>query len=162
MKRVTDLFCSSSVVIRKNAFKKAGMFDTRIRYSEDLDMWYRIMVYFPVVFYNKALVYYRQDAENRVMNSSYRLKYFLAYYVDKYNLDKNIRNESFLVFINNWSAVKLLHYYYDSKIDHKDAKDAVKKLNYNLIKRKYVLLYKTPYLLGYVFYKLMLFKKRLW
>ena len=41
--RVSDLFCSSSVVIRKDVFDKVGMFDERLKYSEDIDMWYRII-----------------------------------------------------------------------------------------------------------------------
>lgn len=35
--RVSDLFCSSSVVIRKDVFERVGMFDERLRYSEDID-----------------------------------------------------------------------------------------------------------------------------
>ena len=162
MKRVTDLFCSSSVVIRKKSFDKAGMFDTRISFSEDLDMWYRIIVHFPVVFYNKTLVYYRQDAENRALHLDLRLKSFLPYYVNKYNEDISINDRAFLYYINNWSAVKLLYYYFDTRKDRAYAKEAVKNLNYKLLKKKYIFLYKTPFVIGYIVYQILLLKKKIW
>lgn len=162
MNRLTDLFHSSSVVIHKSAFRKAGLFDTRIKYCEDVDMYYRIIVHFPVVFYNKMYVYFRQDAENRAMKRKIQLKYYLPYYIDKYNSDTSIKDHSFLSFINNWSAVKLLYYYFDTKEERAEAREATRKLDYSLIKKKYFMLYKTPPPIGYVIYKLILFKKWIW
>src|SRR5574344_1521257 len=75
--RVSDLFCSSSVVIRKSAFDVAGLFDERLKYSEDIDMWYRIIANFPVAFYDRYMSFYQYDADNRAMNRKRTLKYFL-------------------------------------------------------------------------------------
>lgn len=162
IKRSTDLFCSSSVVVHKSAFVKAGLFDTRIQFSEDLDMWYRIIIHFPVVFYNKTLAYYRQDAENRAMKKTHPLVDFLPFYVGKYNSDPDIRDVSFLRYINNWSAVKLMHYYFEVKNERKYAKQAVSDLNYKLIKKKYTLMYKPPFFIGYMAFMALIVKKKLW
>jgi glycosyltransferase involved in cell wall biosynthesis len=83
--RVSDLFCSSSVVVRKEAFNVAGMFDTRIRFSEDLDMWYRIILNFPVAFDARIFVYYDQDTENRAMHKDKPLKEWLTLFCFEYD-----------------------------------------------------------------------------
>lgn len=162
MKRATDLFCSSSVVIRKNAFKKAGKFDPRIGYAEDLDMWYRLILAFPVAFYNKTLAYYQQESENRALYKRIPLTQYLPYYIDKFKKNNSTANNAFLAFINNWAAVKLLYYYFDTKGERKEAVMAIKNLDFSKIHKKYTFLYKTPFLMGYTFYKFVLLKKWLW
>ena len=61
--RMSDLFCSSSVVIRKDVFNRIGLFDECIKYGEDSDMWFRIISNYPIAFYDKYMVSYLQDAE---------------------------------------------------------------------------------------------------
>ena len=77
--RISDLFCSSSVVIRRDVFDKVGMFDERIRFAEDSDMWFRIISTHKVAFYDRYMVYYQWDAENRAMTKPRELRYFLPY-----------------------------------------------------------------------------------
>lgn len=153
MKKQSDLFHSSSVVVRKPAFEVAGLFDERIRYSEDLDMWYRIILNFPVVFFDKILVYYRLDAENRALNRQRTLKSFLPYYVSKYEHYCDI-NKAFSYFIHTFSAAHLRLYYFGKRADRQDAKVAVEKLRYDDIHPKYKWWYKTPYVIGWCIYKL--------
>lgn len=148
--RASDLFCSSSVVIRKSAFETAGYFDERIKYSEDIDMWYRIILNFPVVFYDKYLVFYNYDAENRAMNKLRPLKYFLPYYVDKYEKYKG--NKAFYHFIHRWSAVIIKDYYFNKESQRDDAKVASKKLDYSVLPKKYNFLFKTPFCIGKLIY----------
>lgn len=160
MKRVSDLFHSSSVVIRKSAFDVAGIFDTRIKYCEDLDMWYRIILNFQVVFYNKIMVKYQLDAENRALNKKRELKDFLPYYVSKYN-DYCIENKEFSYFIHTFCAANLRTYYFGTKQERKDARLAVKSLRYNDIHPKYRYWYKTPFFIGKIFYALTNYKHKL-
>lgn len=159
MKRHSDLFCSSSVVIKKEAFKVADVFDTRIKYSEDLDMWYRIILNFPVVFFDKIMVYYQHDAENRAMEKKHQLKYFLPYYVDKYAEYKNT-NPVFYRFINIWSAVYIRCYYFNEATEREDAKIATCKLDYSVLPAIYTYMFKTPYWIGKIAYKISNLKKR--
>lgn len=159
IKRHSDLFHSSSVVIRKEAFDKAGYFDERIKYSEDLDMWYRIILNYPVVFYHHFLVSYDQDSENRAMHRKCKLIYFLPYYIDKYDGYKH--HISFTKFIQNWSAIYIRNYYFNKPEERVDAKIAASKLDYHYLPFKYTLMLKTPFWFGKLVYIITSFKQRL-
>ena len=142
--RISDLFSSSSVVIKKDVFDKVGYFDKRIKYAEDSDMWFRIIATYPVAFYDRYMAFYLYDAENRAMNSIRLLKYFLPYYVDKYHEFKH--NQAFYKWINRWTANMIRIYYFDSTREQlEDARVAAGKLDYAVIPPKYKLLYKAPY-----------------
>lgn len=148
--RISDLFCSTSVVIRKSAFDVAGMFDERIKYSEDIDMWYRIIANYPVVFYDRYMSFYYYDAENRAMNRNRQLRYWLPFFVDKYNQYKGV--EPFYTFIERWCAVKIKEIYFDDKSQYVDAKVASTKLDYSVLPLKYKYLFNTPYFIGKITY----------
>ncbi len=157
--RVSDLFCSSSVVIRKSAFDVAGLFDERLKYSEDIDMWYRIIIHFPVVFYDRYMAFYQYDAENRAMNRKRTLKYFLPYYSDKYLPYKN--NSVFYNFIIRWCAVNIKDIYFNDKSQRNDAKVAAKKLDYSVLPSKYKYLFNMPYCIAYILYLITEYRLKL-
>ena len=151
--RISDLYCSSSVVIQKEVFDKVGYFDERIKYAEDSDMWFRIIATYPVVFYDRYMAFYQYDAENRAMNRTRLLRCFLPYYVDKYQDFKH--NIVFYKWINRWAANLIRSYYFDpSKEQLEDARIATRKLDYTIIPPKYKLLYKAPYYMAVVLNKL--------
>ena len=151
--RISDLYCSSSVVLQKEVFDKVGYFDERIKYAEDSDMWFRIIATYPVVFYDRYMVFYQYDAENRAMNRTRLLRCFLPYYVDKYQDFKH--NIVFYKWINRWAANLIRSYYFDpSKEQLEDARIATRKLDYTVIPPKYKLLYKAPYWMAVVLNKL--------
>lgn len=160
-----DLYCSSSVVIRKDVFEHVGYFDERISSSEDLDMWYRIILHYPVAFYDKILVYYNQDAENRVAYDTYvrfPLTKDIKYYFEKFN-DEFDRNPIFARFMNTYVAANLLKdgYYFGSQQERIDSDVVVRKLRYQYIHPKYRWIFKTPRWFGYIVYRIVNFKKRL-
>ena len=151
--RISDLYCSSSVVIKKKVFDKVGSFDERIKYAEDSDMWFRIIATYPVVFYDKYMAFYQFDAENRAMSRVRLLKHFLPYYVDKYQDFKY--NQVFYVWVNRWAANHIRRYYFDpSRKELIDARIATNKLDYAVIPPKYKLLYKAPYWIAVILDKL--------
>lgn len=160
-----DLFCSSSVVIRRDVFEQVGYFDERISASEDLDMWFRIILRYPVVFYDKVLVCYNQDAENRVATDTgvrVPLTKDMRYYIEKFSNDcKN--NKVFSRYLNTYVAVHLLrkNYYFGSKQDRIDSDVIVRKLYYSDIHPKYRWIYKTPRWFGYIVYKIVCLRKRM-
>ena len=142
--RISDLYCSSSVVIQKEVFDKVGYFDERIKYAEDSDMWFRIIATYPVAFYDRYMAFYQYDAENRALNHKIMLQDYLPFYVNKYKAYKE--NKIFYAWINRWSANIIRRYYFDprnNQID--DAKIAAKKLDYTVIPFKYKLLFKMPH-----------------
>ena len=161
--RHNDLFCSSSVVIKKETFDIVGYFDENIAYSEDLDMWYRIILHYPIAFYDKVLAYYCQDANNRCaydLNIHYDLKRYLPYHIDKYQQYFK-SNKQFSKYLGTWAATKLLNegYYFGSKKDRIDSNKVVKYLPYGDIHPKYRFIFKTPRFIGKLVYKLVCLKK---
>ena len=160
-----DLFCSSSVVICKDVFKKVGYFDERIASSEDLDMWYRIILHYPIAFYDKILAYYNQDAENRVAYDTdvrFPLTKDIKYYFDKHNAEFDC-NPVFSHFMNNYVAANLLKdgYYFGTKQERIDSDVIVAKLRYQDIHPKYRWIFKTPRWIGWMVYQIVSFKKNL-
>ena len=161
----SDLFCSSSVVICKDVFDKVGYFDERIASSEDLDMWYRIILHYPVAFYDKVLAYYNQDAENRVAYDTdvrFPLTKDIKYYFDKHNAEFE-KNKTFSHFINNYVAANLLKdgYYFGTKQERMDSDVIVRKLRYQDIHPKYRWIFKTPRCIGWIVYQIVNMKKLL-
>ena len=160
-----DLFCSSSVVIRKDVLEEVGYFDERISSSEDLDMWYRIILKYPVVFYDKVLVYYNQDAENRVAYDTevrFPLTKDIKYYFDKFSSEFD-HSQVFSRYMNSYVAASLLKdgYYFGTPQERKDSDVIVKKLRYGDIHPKYRWIYKTPRWFGWIVYQIVCLKKSL-
>lgn len=160
-----DLYCSSSVVIRKEVFSVAGYFDERISSSEDLDMWFRIILHYSVVFYDNVLVYYNQDAENRVAYDTdvrFPLTKDIKFYLEKF-LPYCEKNPTFSHFINNYVAANLLKdgYYFGNKQEQYDSDIVVKKLRYRDIHPKYRWIFRTPRWFGKLVYKTVTLKKKI-
>lgn len=152
--RRSDLFCSSSVVIRREMFDNVGMFDERIKYAEDSDMWFRIIATQKVAFYDKYMVFYQWDAENRALNREIRLDCFLPYYVDKYKEPLYQQNKVFYTWVNRWSSQRIVRYYFFVPTQRKEAIEAAKKLDYSVLPFKYRMYLQTPYWLGSLVYRL--------
>jgi glycosyltransferase involved in cell wall biosynthesis len=65
---------SSSVVVKKNTFKKVGYFDKRLKTADDWDMWIRIISKYNFDFYPHPLFKYCIHGENISWNKSTFLK----------------------------------------------------------------------------------------
>lgn len=141
----SDLFCSSSVVIRREVFERVGYFDERIRYAEDSDMWFRIIVSYPVAFYDRYMVFYQYDAENRAMNKKRLLRNWLPYFVDKYRTKVYQQHPVFYRWIMLWCAVRIKWVYFGDPTQREDARVAAKKLDYSVLPKKYRILFGMPY-----------------
>jgi len=152
--RISDLYCSSSVVIRKEVFDKVGNFDERLKYSEDIDMWYRIIANYPVAFYDKYLCHYLYDAENRAMNRKRLLRYWLPFYADKYKDERFAHNHVFYQWIMRWCAIKIKHIYFKDSEQRQDAKQAIAKLDMSVLPRKYKQFFGLPFPIAKLLYML--------
>ena len=157
--RVSDLFCSSSVVLRKDVYEECGMFDERLKYSEDIDMWFRVTALKPVAFYDRDMVFYQFDAANRAMKRHRELKYWLPYYPDKYSSFKGI--DPFYTFIQRWCAVNIKECYFNDKSQRGDARNASSRLDYSVLPYKYRYFFNTPYCVGKMLYILGELKNKL-
>ena len=153
--RISDLYCSSSVVIRREVFDRVGMFDERIRYSEDIDMWYRIIANYPVAFYDRYMVWYFYDAENRAMNRTRLLKDWLPYYADKYKDPLFSHDRVFYRWIMRWAAVRIKKIYFNDPSQYNEAKIASLRLDYSVLPFKYRFELLLPYWIGKIVYRIL-------
>lgn len=159
--RVSDLYCSSSILIRKSVFDQVGLFDERIKYAEDTDMWFRIIATNRVAFYDRYMVYYRFEAENRALNRERKLDVYLPYFVDKYQTLLYKRNKVFYRWINRWSANRIrLFYFSDNQYNILKAKEAVAKLDYSVLPIKYRFLFGLPYHMACILNKIDLYRRK--
>ncbi len=156
--RVGDLFCSSSVVLNRNILDKVGCFDERIKYAEDLDVWWRIASCNKIVFYDRIMAFYIHDAENRALKREIRLCDYLPYYADKFKPFKKYND--FYKYVNNWCAVKLKFYFTKNQY-RDDVYTAAEKLDYDVIPLKYKLYFKTPKYIGLLLFDIIEYIHRL-
>jgi len=64
------IFCYSSAVIRREVFEKAGYFDEKITYGEDIDFNIRAGQQFKLAYYNAVCAAYIMNSENQITRSS--------------------------------------------------------------------------------------------
>lgn len=154
-----DLYCSSSVILRKDFATKVGLFDERISYAEDLDFWYRLILNSRVVFYNKVLSYYNKNADNRVelnINAHFDIQRRMEFYIEKY-VPYFKERQDFSKFICLRIAWNILNggYYFGGKYDRLATDKIVKYLDYKNMPIKYTFIFKTPRFIGKFIYKLI-------
>lgn len=114
-------YWTSACTVRKEAIVNVGGFDERVSYGEDIDLWYRLALVYPVssAFSTRVLSYWIQDSENRLFLSTPAFNRNLVCYVGKY--EKEIAtNCDFRRFITPIIAWLLLPYL-DSK-DYRNSK----------------------------------------
>lgn len=160
-----DLFCASSVILKREAAIAAGLFDERIRYAEDLDFWYRLILNYPVAFNNKVFAYYNKDADNRAeknINAHFEITQRWECYIEKF-VPYFAENKAFAGFLSMRVAANLLYggYYFGNSHDRKCSDDIVKNLSYPDIPFKYSLIFQTPRCFGWLVYQLSRLKKKM-
>ncbi|WP_179333231.1 glycosyltransferase family 2 protein [Winogradskyella costae] len=121
-KRYT-LITSSSVVFKKSAIEKSGVFDTSLITGEDTDMWIRFGLHFEILFINKLLAYYNYDAyslSNRTFDLEKKPNFDTYFEQEKNNrflkgfLD---RNRYSLAILSKLQGDKKNFLYYTSHLD---------------------------------------------
>lgn len=160
-----DVFWTSALMMRKDVVTNVGLFDERIRYSEDMDLWYRIILNAKVCFFNKVYAYYNKDAENRAeqdFEKHFDIYRCWDYYIDKYVDDFKLHPD-FARFVGLRVAINILrkNYYFGNKEDRVATDHIVRYLPYKNLPFKYRLIFKTPRSIGKPLYYFSLFIKRL-
>lgn len=103
------LFTSSSVIFRKDAFLEIGGFDETLSRGEDIDLWIRFALTRKVAFYNRPLVIYKLNAENRAFNNPVTKKQCLIWNLNRYSqFEKS--SEEFKEFLDNWRLAHVHNY----------------------------------------------------
>jgi hypothetical protein len=65
---------SSGALVKKECFNKVGLFDEKLPYREDWDMWFRIGRIYDIRFVEEALVYIRLHRERMTAGDPKRIK----------------------------------------------------------------------------------------
>lgn len=77
-------FFTSATVIRKEFFLENSGFDPKIKFGEDLDVWFRAILYYGKAFYIPSrLVFYNQNDLYSATNQKYLLSETLIYKIHK-------------------------------------------------------------------------------
>lgn len=101
------LATSSSIAIYKNIFNQIGGFDTSISSGQDIDMWIRIAVKYPVAFCGKISARYCMHTDNRISLTSTQTKTFPRLSDFKYEELKDPWLSKFLDLYRSEFALKL-------------------------------------------------------
>jgi len=117
-------FMPSSVVARRAAFERCGMFDTTLRSSEDRDMWIRIGTHYRIYFLFEYLIRIRKHSNNMSRNAS-RMKSNTFRVICKSYVN-GVASRVNLVF---WMRV-LGIFYFETALTHEDEGRRTEALGY--------------------------------
>ena len=76
------IYCTGSIMLKKQVFNEVGLFREGIQYGEDLDMWLRIACRYKTVYINRELITYPHITEgnlSRVFDVSKSFPYWEWY-----------------------------------------------------------------------------------
>lgn len=140
--RYAHVYCSSAVCCRRNALLKYAMFDENIKFGEDIDVWWRIMLNYKAAYYNKSFAIYRFDEENRAMTEIIPLNKLYIYYFEKYKKYRE-ENSDFRYFIDQECLWWLFPYYAENP-KNKDVQRILKQIDLNEYKWSFRFRFKFP------------------
>lgn len=136
------LYWTSIVIVDKRIFEQIEMFDERLSCGEDVDLWWRIILHYPVAYVNKCMAYYKQDTENRLMLSSPKLQSHFVYYIEKYDEYYEMCH-AFICYLQT-EALGHLYKYFLADPDNTDIKRILNHVDFSLLPFSYKLRYSYP------------------
>ena len=137
-------YCTTSSCCRRQSLLAIGMFDERISYGEDIDVWWRLMLQYPAAYYNKSLAIYRFDEDNRLMNKQILLEKLYICYFEKY-AEYRHNNSQFRHFIDK-ECMWWLYPYFVKSPDDKDVQRILKQINLKEYKWSFRLRFRFPFI----------------
>ncbi|MCQ2179211.1 MAG: glycosyltransferase [Bacteroidales bacterium] len=140
-------YWTSAVCIARAAFDKVGLFDERMSYGEDMDMWWRVLLEYPGAYCTMPLVKYCKDAENRAMNKPMPFEKHIPYFIEKYS-EARARDRDFRFFADREFLYRLFPYA-GVKAYRKDLKRVLSQIDFSQQKRTMRLRFQFPRLYRY-------------
>ena len=137
-------FTGSSTCAPREKLIAIGLFDTHMKYGEDMDMWFRLLLNGGGACDGRPLAYYRQDAENRAMNKLIPLEVHIPYFIDEYE-EYRKSNDRFRRFFDQEMVYRLYPYLFNGKYKSQ-VKEIAKKIDYSQLKFSMQFRMKHPYL----------------
>lgn len=118
---VNTMFFTSATVIRKSFFLANPGFDRDLSRGEDLDVWFRAVLFFGKPVYNfSKLVYYSQEDAGQATNRAFPIEQSLSYKIlrhDYYLPARGVDWEDFEVFRKRYVYFNLFPYLRDAQND---------------------------------------------
>lgn len=135
---------SISVAIPRNVFEEMGGFPKGIKLGEDFMLWIRVALKYKVVFLNKPLAYYNQDAEtaNRGVGRLHKPEEHMLWNLGFLTHEENV-NLDYKQLIDNIRTYGLLPYYL-SKEYHDEAKQELDRVDWTRQSKKTRRQYEQP------------------
>jgi glycosyltransferase involved in cell wall biosynthesis len=147
------LFTSSSVVLNKVKFRSIGGFDSGLKKGEDLDLWIRMALHFPVAYYNIPLVEYRLNSQNRAMNQILAEEYSLIWSLDRYK-EYESNNPDFKKFLDSWRLSHIKNYFEGNRKEVTDPEKLFSSIDLSNLSYFWRLMYYSPSLIRGQIYKI--------
>ena len=141
---VAHSYCTTTSCCRRQSLLTIGMFDERISYGEDIDVWWRLMLNYPAAYYNKSLAIYRFDEDNRLMNKQILLEKLYICYFEKY-AEYRHNNSQFRHFIDK-ECMWWLYPYFVKSPDDKDVQRILKQINLDEYKWTFKFRFTCPFI----------------
>ncbi|GAB3219724.1 glycosyltransferase family 2 protein [Algoriphagus aestuariicola] len=128
---INTLFFTSATVIRKSFFLHNPGFDKSLARGEDLDVWFRAVLFFERPVYNfSKLVFYSHEDAGQATNRVFPLRRSLSYKILRNKLYSGYGDNfpaDFEVFRNRYVYFNLFPYLIDAQ-NNDDAKELLKNL----------------------------------
>ena len=134
----------NGAIIPRKVFDEVGGFDMRIKMGEDFILFMQIEMRYNVVFLNKQLVYFNQDADPawRAITKLHNPEYHMLWHVSQWE-DQEQTNKSYKTMID-WLRVSGLLKYWMNKSYHDAAATELSKVDWSKQPKKIVRQYKAP------------------
>lgn len=139
----TMMSWTSSSVCVPIELARQTLADEQLTHGEDLDVWLRLMLQGPAVFYNKTLAYYVQDAENRAMRRVPPINHHIVSVIERYR-EAREANPSFRKAFDTQMIGYLFPYFFSEYKD--EAKRLANLLDYSQLKWSLRFRVNHPYL----------------
>lgn len=106
--RNRELFCTSSIVVRKEVIEQIGGFDEGMWYAEDTDTWVRLALVSDIAYDSRVGINYYQDQAGRTMRLRKPVTRHLIDSVNEYIKVQPDINEDLLSFVNRHLCLVVL------------------------------------------------------
>jgi glycosyltransferase involved in cell wall biosynthesis len=151
--------CSSTTVLRKSLLEKTGLFDSRLRRGEDIDLWIRFALQAPVALFNAPLSVCYVDAENRAMNRPCDPQHCLISNLDRY-ADAAQKNPSFARYLQRMRLAHLCNFLGGKHCEMADPQREIDGLDLCALPFAWKIIKKTPRPLRWLVFKILVHARR--
>ncbi len=139
---------TGAVVVPKECFLEQGGFNPVLKLGEDLDLWVRIALKYPVVFINKPLSNYNQDVDvyNRgvAKDKIFQPEVFMTFNLE-YLQEEERKNKDLKILLDRLRVMTLSRYRFNNAYP-KEVKKVIDEVDFRHVSRYYYNLYHFPVL----------------